>query len=125
MIDRQLDLIIADKIFGIKKVYYSEWDTGKEYPEYIPSGKPWRTHQVDAKPMPHFTTSPDACYCLKLKMAEKYHWIIRSPFTNGASWFAGLTPHGMIGFNGKPDFQVEGNTEMEAVCKAALATINS
>lgn len=121
--DRQLDLIIADKIFGIKKVYYGEWDTDKSCPEYIPSGKPWRTHQIDAKPIPHFLTNPEACYCLKLKMADTYHWLIKSPFTSGASWFAGLTPHGVSGWNGSPDFMAEGSTEMEAVCKVALMAV--
>lgn len=116
----ELDLIIAEQIFGVKKVYYSEWDEKKEYPEYIPSGKPWRTHQIDAKYIPHFSTDPSASYLLKLKMAERFHWQIKSPFYPNQPWFAGLTPHNMTGFNGVPDFMGQGSTEMEAVCRVAL-----
>jgi len=122
---RELDLAIADKIFGIKKVYYSEWDTEKQNPEYIPSGKPWRTHQIDAKPIPHFSASPDANYALKLKMAEKYHWVIKSPFAPELQWIAGLTPLNISGWNGIPDFMAKGDTEMEAVCKVALMAIEA
>lgn len=124
-VGKELDLAIADKIFGIKKVYYGEWDTDKEYPEYIPSGKPWRTHQIDAKPIPHFSTNPDAAYVLKLKMAKKYHWLIKSPFAPDLQWIAGLTPLNVSGWNGNPDFVAHGNTEMEAVCRVALFAISN
>ena len=30
--------------------------------EFIPSGKPFRTHQIDAKPVPHYTRSLDDCF---------------------------------------------------------------
>ena len=117
---RELDLIIADKIFGIKKVYYSKWDTEKENPQYIPSGKPWRTHQIDAKPIPHFSTDPAASYCLKLKMAEKYHWLIKGPFALEAQWIAGLTPLNISGWNGAPDYTATGDTEINAICSVVL-----
>jgi len=56
-------------------------------------------------------------------MAEKYHWIIKSPFRNGLKWFAGLTLLGVSGWNGRPDFNASGNTEMEAVCRVALKVV--
>jgi len=52
---REMDLLVAQKIFGIKKIYYEEWDEEKESPMYIPSGKPWRTHKIDAKTLPAFS----------------------------------------------------------------------
>ena len=118
---RELDLTVLHLIFGVKRVYYNDWDTEKEFnPEYIPSGKPIKTHAIDLKLVPRFSTSPDACYVLKLKMAEKYHWEIKSPFFDGQRWFAGLTPHSTTGWNGEPDFKDYGSTEMEAVCRCAL-----
>ena len=51
---QRLNERLAIYFLGIKKIYYSEWDTDKHYPMYIPSGKPWRTHQIDAKPIPNF-----------------------------------------------------------------------
>ena len=122
-VGRELDLIVAGKVFGIKKIHYAEYDTEQEYPEYIPSGKPWRTHQIDAKPLPHFSTDPTGSHNVKLKMAETYHWVIRSPFRIGLKWFAGLTPLGTTGWNGKPDFNASGDTEMEAVCRVALMAL--
>jgi hypothetical protein len=70
-----------------------------------------------------FSSDPSACYELKLKMAEKYHWIIKSPFIPGEYWYAGLTPLGVTGWNGTPDYEESGKTEMEAVCKCALVAI--
>ena len=120
--DRKMDLLILEKVWGIKpnKIHYQEWDDKKECPEYIPSGKPWRTHQIDAKPVPYFSTSPGACYELKLKLIDKYHWEIKSPFLQGEPWFAGLTPLNVTGWNGNSDYQESGETEMEAVCKVVL-----
>ena len=46
---------------GIKKIYYEEWDTEHQSPMFIPSGKPWRTHQIDAMPVPKFYLSMDSC----------------------------------------------------------------
>jgi hypothetical protein len=119
--NRELDLTILRNIFGVKKVYYKAWDEQKEFlPEYILSGKPIKTHLIDAKPIPCFSTDPNACYILKLHMVKKYHWEIKSPFYEGQLWFAGLTPHEITGFNGIPDYQESGETEMIAVCKASL-----
>jgi len=59
---RELDKKLAVHFLGIKKIYYDEeWDTDKINPMYIPSGKPWRTHRIDAKIIPYFTFSFDAC----------------------------------------------------------------
>ena len=41
-------------------VRYGDWDTYHAYAEFIPSGKPWKTHSIDAKPIPHFTTDRNA-----------------------------------------------------------------
>ena len=57
-------------------------------------------------------------------MSEKYHWEIKSPFFPGQPWFAGLTPHNVTGWNGSPDYQEQGATMMEAVCKCALKVIS-
>ncbi len=123
---RQLDFEIALKVFGIKKVYYQEHDRKQEWPEYIPSGKPWRTHQIDARPIPHFSTEPSAAYLLKLEVAKRgFWWEIHSPFFRSQPWFAGLTPHNTTGWNGEPDFKAQGKTEMEAVCRVALLLLQS
>jgi hypothetical protein len=121
MTKRELDLTILKNVFGVKKVYYKKWDEQKEFdPEYIPSGKPIKTHAIDAEPIPCFSTNAKACYNLKLYMAKKYWWEIRSPFYEGQPWFAGLTPHYTTGWNGEPNNKESGETEMIAVCRSAL-----
>lgn len=41
-------------------IHYGSWDTDREYGQFIPSGKPWKTHSIDAKPVPEFTTDRNA-----------------------------------------------------------------
>lgn len=68
---RELDKQIIEKIFGVKKVfrpcdtktanndnYFGDVD---DY-YYIPSGKPPRTHMIDARPVPHFSTNIAAAW---------------------------------------------------------------
>lgn len=47
--------------------YHVEYDEAKEYPYFIPSGKPARTHSIDEKPVPWFSTDANAA---RLLMAE-------------------------------------------------------
>jgi hypothetical protein len=122
MNERELDLTVLHKLFGVKRVYYPSWDTQKEsVPQYIPSGKPLRTHKIDLKPIPRYSSDANACYYgLKLKLAERFHWVITSPFEKGQPWFAGLTPLNVTGWNGIPDFKEQGESEMIAACQVAL-----
>jgi len=123
-VGRELDIVIAAKVFGIKKIYYEEWDTEHDSPMYIYSGKPWRTHQIDATPLPHFSTDPGGSHNVKLKMAEKYHWIIKSSRGVGFPWIAGLTPLDEQEICGCSNYEAVGDTEMEAVCRVALKVID-
>ena len=69
---QKLNEKLAVRFLGIKKIFYGEWDSDKSWPMYIPSGKPWRTHQIDARPVPQFTASLDACFKLLVpKLLEK------------------------------------------------------
>lgn len=57
-----LDAEVARLVFGVKRFY--DWDGRLWKPEYepyspihfIPSGKPWRTHRIDAIPVPPYST---------------------------------------------------------------------
>lgn len=63
-----LDAEIARTIFKIKRLY--TWNgepwTGQEgeWLVYIPSGKPWRTHSIDAVALPRFSEDPGAAMML-------------------------------------------------------------
>ena len=55
------------------------------------------------------------------RMESKYHWVIKTPFRLGEKYWAGLTPLGVTGWNGKPDYYIEADTLTVAICLAALA----
>lgn len=42
------------------EIFYEEYDTEKCWPVFIPSGKPRRTHSIDAIPVPDFLRFMDA-----------------------------------------------------------------
>lgn len=60
--EQELNIKLATHFLGIKKIYYGDWDEDKISPMFIPSSKPWRTHSIDAIPVPNFTSSLDACF---------------------------------------------------------------
>lgn len=61
-IDRELDLKLAAAMDI--QVYYHDWDAEREMPVYIPSGKPWKTHSLEAKPLPNFHSAYGAAFGL-------------------------------------------------------------
>jgi hypothetical protein len=58
---RCLDAWALPVLVGPKRgrIYYPDYmeDAKKEFPYWIPSGKPWRTHQLDAMPVPRLSTT--------------------------------------------------------------------
>jgi hypothetical protein len=59
---RELDIKLAAAM-GMA-VYFNEWDTSQEIPLYIPSGKPWKTHSLEAKLLPNFYSNYGAAFSL-------------------------------------------------------------
>lgn len=56
----EMDRLIAERIFGVKRLYDCEGkpcQADEPWPLYIPSGKPWRTHHIDAVPLPRYSTN--------------------------------------------------------------------
>ena len=54
------------------ELHYHDWDNMREFPYYIPSGKPWRTHQIDSRPLPRFARFLDAQKPLWDKASKDY-----------------------------------------------------
>ena len=44
------------------KLHYNDWDEERQFPYFIPSGKPWRTHKIDSRPVPNFPEDLNACF---------------------------------------------------------------
>jgi hypothetical protein len=57
------------------------------------------------------------------KMESKYHWVIKSPFEKGDTYMAGLTPLGVTGWNGRPDFIGQADTAPAAICLACIEAV--
>lgn len=98
---RELDLLVAEKVLGWKP---------------CPPG--------------HFTTVEESVSIVRLHMERTHHWRLQSPFEAGGptagpgnTYWAGLTPHGCTGWNGRPDYQAPGETLALAICRAALRCV--
>ena len=117
MTDRELVALVAEHVM--------KW-TVKRYPfawEAQMEAGGWKTiwdamaDPADWDPLHDWNNMRDVVE----KMNERYHWRLQSPFTAGNLWWAGLTPHGMTGFNGRPDVQRGDASPARAICLAALA----
>jgi len=53
----------------------------------------------------------------------EWWWNTRGPFNVGEPHFAGLNPISTTGWNGRNDYEGQGESWMEAFCKALLAMI--
>lgn len=80
--NRTLDVALLHLLGFKKKVHHPHWDEERMHPYYIPSGKPWRTHQIDAKPVPCFATHWDHMGELLAALARQRIYLIR--LTNGS-----------------------------------------
>lgn len=72
---------------------------------------------------PAFSGGIAAALELLDSMASRYHWVIKSPFDEGGDYVVGLTPLGVSGWNGRPDFVAFAKNREEiplAICRAYL-----
>jgi hypothetical protein len=62
----ELNVEVGRVIFGIKRFYSYDgkpWEPGAtDWPQFIPSGKPWRTHSIDAVALPRFSEEAGAAW---------------------------------------------------------------
>lgn len=72
--DREMDIQVLEIMgFPRKKLFYDDWDTDRRYLRYIPSGKPRRTHAIDAKLVPYFDT--DIAAAFQLVEWQRKQWV--------------------------------------------------
>lgn len=68
-----IDVLVAMG-FPRKKVFFKEWDVAKTSPHYIPSGKPQRTHMIDAQPVPYFSASEMHAWSIVMWARKELGW---------------------------------------------------
>lgn len=130
MVDAGLELeaLVLEKVFGFpRKKVFAAYE-GSNYLMYIPSGKPRRTHEIDARHVPWFSRSWEAAGMVVEQMATRGYWCqMRTPFEphGGPDCWAGFTPHSTTGWNGRPDHWTQAETIPLAICLAALATLEA
>ena len=70
---RELDVLVFQKVMGGGRVWSGlEVAVEKGHPGYyyIPSGKPWKTHSIDAKQVPLYSENISAAWKVVEKVAE-------------------------------------------------------
>ena len=118
MADRELDVRVTREVFGVKRVYcrYGKlWNEAtaehpSDRPFYIPSGKAWRTHHIDALPVPRYSTDIAAA----MLVAERVGGRLELDGYHGQGWTATL--------RGQRYFAP---TPAEAICRAALLAVGA
>ena len=74
---------------------------------------------------PRYSTDLRAAFELVAEIEARGYWLrLVSPFQPGQPWWAGFTPLGVTGWNGRPDYEASGPTPMVAICRAALLTVS-
>lgn len=123
---RQLDTQVAEQVFGIQKIFQpytvksasSSLYFGNPFDlVYIPSGKPPRTHMIDAVAVPSYSTDIAAAMQVVEKMRECYPQIwFTCGFAGDDKWMAGFewanTSDGSV--------SVIAESLPQAICEAAL-----
>lgn len=119
---RQLDAEIARRVFGIKRLYGSEgkpWQADDPWPLYIPSGKPWRTHHLDSRPLPRFSSDMDAAMLIFDRLVDLglHVLLARDP---GDPYEVEVCVTEELYKRGLRGCIVMANTAQMAICRAAL-----
>lgn len=83
------------------------------------SMRPAPRSRADAPPA--YSTDIATAWTVAEKMGERgFHARICTPFEPDMPHFVGFTPHGVTGWNGRPDFSASGESAPLAICRAAL-----
>ena len=121
MTDRELDVQIAEQILAIKKIFqprdYKRADDafwGADEYSFIPSGKSPRTHMIDAKPVPYFSSDISCA----MEVVEKLQgWLFGIAIDN----MCGAGPWRVSLDNGSQSGNAREDSLPRAICLAALA----
>lgn len=116
---RDVDIEILVRVFGFnrEKIFYEDYDTDKEHPMFIPSGKSRRTHMIDAVEVPYFSKRIDGAMNVAEKLKTRFGLIeLRLFHTQTAEY----QYEAMIG---NVDWR-SAQTLPLAICRAALSAVS-
>lgn len=133
--DRKIDIAVATKVMGhtvVKaKTLDLDWKGSSIPPFYLVAGiEPGDLMLGDtakpgwAEPLPGYATDIRTAWNVVIRLGEKYHAVLRTPFEKGSKKYScGFTPLGCTGWNGRPDIEAIEKTMELAICKAALLAV--
>lgn len=127
--DRGLDIEVIKTVFGVKRVhcrYGQPWDEAtaeheSDRPFYIPSGKPWRTHSIDAIPVPRYSQDIAAAWLVATRLVEQGYEVLVSNEADG--WSCELAVSEEMFKSGQRGYISIKATAPEAICAAALGSL--
>ena len=111
---REMDALVAERVMGWSRSRWAPIDS------LLPPKDDKKRIEGHTYYVPLFSTDIAAAWEVVEEMNKTYHWRISSPFIPGEPYFAGLTPHGVTGWNGCPDYEMPGDIVSLAICRAAL-----
>lgn len=115
---RATDIEVLVRVFSFprKKIIYLN-DPKKEFPLFIPSGKPLRTHEIDLKQVPNFSGDMTAAFKIVEKLSETCWCGFGSWYEKDDrnKWWAGFEFHEDLG-----ELRGLAETMPLAICRAAL-----
>lgn len=119
----ELDALFLERVEGFprKKMFVMEWSTDLHY---IPSGKPKRTHMIDAVPVPRVSRNDCVALLAIEHFCEKHGvwWSMqRTPPAYKAQLRYNVTLHG----NNMPIDAQSAATLAHAIVKALLAAVGT
>jgi hypothetical protein len=124
---RELDALVAEKVMGWMRVNSPHKITGAngEPSGLEPIGGGYATFAV----VPHYSTDIAAAWQIVEMMERRGYWCqMRTPFQagdGGDGFWAGFTPHGTSGWNGRPDHWTDATILPLAICLAALRAVGA
>lgn len=125
---RELDKLVCERVMGgelfVGPVIVDGHDLGQKY-----DGVRWRDEYGDTvgvERVPDYSITWEGMRLVVESMQAKGWWLVlKSPFVLGEPYYAGFTPLGTSGWNGRPDFGASGDDAPHAVCLAALLALEA
>lgn len=102
-----------------------DWD-GPDNVTFFFADKQWDRLSVyepgsdDINRFVSFSTKIADAWSLVERMEKTHHARLKTPFFPGEPYFCGVTPHGVTGWNGRPDVYEPGETMPLAICRCFL-----
>lgn len=129
---RELDIKVLKALHGVRKVYGyggKPWTPESKNSRfdcyYIPSGKPWRTHHIDAAYVPFFSTDISAAMTVVFAMrARGFLFELQNP----PGWLSVVKVEqawAALFWIDESQRHTMAATAPEAICRAALAALST